>query len=139
MRFPTGRRCRRQREASGRVFANSETGGQGEPRNTQLKQSRFAKDEALPARYDDLFAAPENKDEACATKAACLFHVAEVNDTITRGSKEGGTAQPARAVREGAPDESRALGEMEARMIPAGFKKGNVCDPNHPTFIFVVD
>jgi hypothetical protein len=103
------------------------------------KQSRFAKDEALLARYDDLFAVPENKDEACATKAACLFHVAEVDDAITRGSEEGGTAQPALAVCEGAPDESRTLAEMEARMFPASFKKGNVCNPNYPTFIFVVD
>lgn len=90
------------------------------------KQSRFAKDEALLARYDDLFAVPENKDEACATKAACLFHVAEVDDTVTRGAKEGGAVQPALAVLEGAPYESRAVGEMDARIILAGFKNGNV-------------
>ena len=82
---------------------------------------------------------PKNKAQACATEAACLFHVAKVDDTITRGSKESGTVQPALAVRKRTWDKSRALGEMEARIFPAGFKKSNVCDFNHPTFIFCVD
>jgi hypothetical protein len=56
---------------------------------------------------------PKDKAEACATEAACLFHVVKVDDTITRGSKESGTVQPALAVRKRASDKSRALGEME--------------------------
>ena len=44
------------------------------------KQSCLAKNAALLARYEDLFAVPKNKAEACATEAACLFHVAKVDE-----------------------------------------------------------
>ena len=80
----------------------------------------------MPAGKVDLFAVPENKHEAFVFEKACLFHVAEVDDTVTRGAKEGGAVQPALAVLEGAPYESRAVGEMDARIILASFKNGNI-------------
>ena len=80
----------------------------------------------MPAGKVDLFAVPENKNEAFVFEKACLFHVAEVDDTVTGNAKEGGTVQPALAVLEGAPYESRAVGEMDARIILASFKNGNI-------------
>jgi hypothetical protein len=67
-----------------------------------------------------------------------LFHVAEVDDTVTRGAKEGGAVQPTFTVRKRAPDENLAVGKMGDRKILVGFEKRNVLDPHDPMFDFVI-
>jgi hypothetical protein len=76
----------------------------------------------------------KNKAEAFGTEAACLFHVAKVDDTITRGSKESGTVQPALAVRrlfiiahgdEGAMPQVPGISPFEESDLADQFR----CDP----------
>jgi hypothetical protein len=64
--------------------------------------------------------------------------VAEVDNTAPAGAKEDGTDQPARAVRERAPNENLAISEMDKRKILARFEKRNVFDPNDPMFDIVI-
>jgi len=66
-----------------------------------------------------------------------LFHVAEVDNTASAGSKEGGTVQTALTVLEGAPHEKLAVGNMDERKTPARFEERNALNPHDPRFDIV--
>ena len=88
----------------------------------------------LPPRKDVLFSVLEQKNEVSSLLSRGCFDLAEVDNTTSAGSKEGGVLQPALAVSEGAPNEKFAIEEMDERIIKARFKKRNVLDPKDPTF-----
>jgi len=58
--------------------------------------------------------------------------VGEVDDTIACSAKKRGAIQPALAIPEQAPDENRAVGQMDACMVAASFKKPNVRRSDQP-------
>ena len=88
----------------------------------------------MPPRKHDLFSVLEQKNEVSVIAQSWLFDLAEVDNTASAGSKEGGVVQPALAVSEGAPNEKPVIEEMDERIIKARFKKRNVLDPKDPTF-----
>jgi len=63
--------------------------------------------------------------------------LAEVDNTVPAGSKEHGAVQPTFAVRERAPNEKLAIGEMDERRILPRFEKSNILDPHDPRFDIV--
>jgi hypothetical protein len=67
----------------------------------------------LPPRKHDLFSVLEQKNEVSVIAQSWLFHVAEVDNTASAGSKEAGTVQTALTFLEGAPHEKLAVGKMD--------------------------
>ena len=63
--------------------------------------------------------------------------MAEVDYTASAGAKEHGAVQPTFAVRERAPNEKLAVGNMDERKTPARFEERNVLGPHHRTFHIV--
>ena len=61
----------------------------------------------------------------------------EVDDTIACSAKKRGAIQPALAIPEQAPDENRAVGQMDACMVAASFKKPNVRRSDQPALAVV--
>ena len=78
-----------------------------------LKTSCRTEESGLPPRKHDLFSVLEQKNEVSVIAQTWLFHVAEVDNTASAGSKEGGTVQTALTVLEGAPHEKLAVGKMD--------------------------
>jgi hypothetical protein len=66
-----------------------------------------------------------------------LFHVAEVDNTAPAGAKEDGAVQPTFAVRERAPNEKLAVGNMDERKTPARFEERDALNPHDPRFDIV--
>ena len=56
----------------------------------------------------------------------------EVDDTIARRAKKRGAIQSALTIPEQTPDESRAVGQMDACMVGASFKEPNVRRSDQP-------
>ena len=61
----------------------------------------------------------------------------EVDDTIACSAKKRGAIQPALAIPEQAPDENRAVGQMDACMVAASFKKPNFRRSDQPALAVV--
>ena len=103
----------------------------------QLEGSHLAEENVLPARDDDFLSIWKYEENAGRIQETRLFHVGEVDDTIARSAKERGAIQPALAIPEQAPDESRAVGQMDACMVAASFKKPNVRRSDQPALAVV--
>ena len=79
----------------------------------QLETACLTEESALSPRKRDLFSVLEQKNEASVIAQSWLFDLAEVDNTASAGSKEGGTVQTALTLLEGAPHEKLAVGKMD--------------------------
>ena len=61
----------------------------------------------------------------------------EVDDTIACSAKKRGAIQPALTIPEQTPDESGSVGQMDACMVGASFKKPNVRGLDQPAVAVV--
>jgi hypothetical protein len=65
----------------------------------------------------------ENERDARTVQQACLFHVFEVDDTITARAKERGAVQPAFTFTERSADNDHPFGHNDAGAAAARFQK----------------
>ncbi len=102
-----------------------------------LEGSHLAEEEILPASYHYFLPAGQYEENVSRVQETRLFHVGEVNNTIARRAKERGAIEPPRAIPKQSPDERRAVGQMDACMVAASFKKKNVRRSDQPTLAVV--
>jgi hypothetical protein len=106
-------------------------------RSFALKGSHLAEENVLPAGDNDFLSVWKQEDYAGRIQETRLFHVGEVDDTIARSAKKRGAIQPALAIPERAPDENRVVGQVDACMVAASFKKPNFRRLDQPALAVV--
>ena len=97
-----------------------------------LKGSHPAEEKVLLSRNNDFLSIGKHEENVSRVQETRLFHVGEVDDTIARRAEKRGAIQPALTVQEQTPDESGAVGQVDACMAGASFKIPNVCRSDQP-------
>ena len=100
--------------------------------NSLLKGSHLAEEKVLLSRNNDFLSIRKHEENVSRVQETRLFHVGEVDDTIARRAKKRGAIQPALTIPEQTPDESGAVGQIDACMVGARFKKPNVRRSDQP-------